>query len=43
MRGILNGASIFKQGKYALPQILTQNIGGNLSAGIKTPENMPMI
>lgn len=39
----LNWASIFKQGKYALPQILTQNLGENLSAGIETPENMAVI
>lgn len=30
----LDWASIFKQGKYALPQILTQNLGENISAGI---------
>lgn len=39
----LNWSSIFKQGKYALPQILTQNLGENLSAGIETPENMAVI
>lgn len=39
----LNWSSIFSQGKYALPQILTQNLGENLSAGIDVPENMAMI
>jgi hypothetical protein len=39
----LNWSSIFNQGKYALPQILTQNLGENLSAGIDVPENMAMI
>ncbi|RKD95645.1 argonaute/piwi family protein [Halopiger aswanensis] len=39
----LNWSSVFKQGKYALPQILTQNLGENLSAGIDIPENMAMI
>jgi hypothetical protein len=39
----LNWSSIFKQGKFALPQILTQQLGENLSAGIDVPENMPMI
>ncbi|ERG93127.1 MAG: hypothetical protein J07HQW1_03184, partial [Haloquadratum walsbyi J07HQW1] len=31
------------QGKYALPQILTQNLGENLSAGVEVPDDMPMI
>ena len=39
----LNWSSVFKQGKYALPQILTQNLGENLSAGIDVPENMAII
>ena len=39
----LNWSSIFNQGKYALPHILTQNLGENLSAGIAVPENMAMI
>jgi hypothetical protein len=39
----LNWSSVFNQGKYALPQILTQNLGENLSAGIEVPDNMPMI
>ena len=39
----LNWSSVFNQGKYALPQILTQNLGENLSAGIDVPDNMPMI
>jgi len=39
----LNWSSIFSQGKYALPQILTQNLGENLSAGIDVPENMAII
>lgn len=39
----LNWSSIFKQGKFALPQILTQNLGENLSAGIDIPDNMAVI
>ena len=39
----LNWSSIFSQGKYALPQILTQNLGENLSAGIDVPDDMAMI
>lgn len=39
----LNWSSIFNQGKYALPQILTQNLGENLSAGIDVPDDMAMI
>lgn len=35
----LNWASVLRQGKYALPQILTQNLGENISAGIPTPDN----
>ena len=35
----LNWASLFRQGKYALPQILTQNLGKNLSAGVLVPDN----
>ncbi len=34
---ILNWASIFKQGKYALPHILTQNLGKYSSAGVDVP------
>lgn len=33
-------ASLFRQGKYALPQILTQNLGENISAGILVPDDM---
>lgn len=39
----LNWSSVFNQGKYALPQILTQNLGENLSAGVEVPDDMPMI
>ncbi len=39
----LDWASIFKQGKYALPQILTQNLGENISAGVTVPDNMIVI
>lgn len=39
----LNWSSIFNQGKYALPQILTQNLGENLSAGIEVPDDMAVI
>jgi hypothetical protein len=39
----LNWSSVFKQGKYALPQILTQNLGENLSAGIDVPDNMAVL
>jgi len=38
----LNWFSVFNQGKCALLQILTHNLGGNLSAGI-TPNNMSII
>lgn len=39
----LNWASIFKQGKYALPQILTQNLGKNISAGVIVPDDMILL
>lgn len=39
----LNWSSIFKQGKYALPQILTQNLGENISAGVLIPEDMILL
>lgn len=39
----LNWASVFKQGKLALPQILTQNLGENLSYGISVPDNMVLL
>ena len=39
----LNWASIFKQGKYALPQILTQNLGENISAGVLVPDDMILL
>jgi len=39
----LNWSSIFKQGKYALPQILTQNLGENISAGVLVPDDMVLL
>jgi hypothetical protein len=39
----LNWASIFRQGKYALPQILTQNLGENISAGVFVPDDMILL
>jgi hypothetical protein len=39
----LNWSSIFKQGKYALPQILTQNLGENISAGVSVPDDMILL
>lgn len=39
----LDWASIFKQGKYSLPQILTQNLGENISAGVTVPEDMVLL
>jgi len=39
----LNWASVFKQGKYALPQILTQNLGENISAGVLVPDDMILL
>ena len=39
----LDWASVFMQGKYALPQILTQNLGENLSAGVSVPQDMILI
>jgi len=39
----LNWSSIFRQGKYALPQILTQNLGENISAGILVPDDMILL
>ncbi len=39
----LNWSSVFKQGKLALPQILTQNLGENLSYGITVPDNMVLL
>ena len=39
----LNWASIFRQGKYALPQILTQNLGENISAGVHVPDDMILL
>ncbi|MHA1289556.1 MAG: hypothetical protein ACTSPB_19390, partial [Candidatus Thorarchaeota archaeon] len=39
----LNWSSIFKQGKYALPQILTQNLGENISAGVLIPDDMILL
>jgi hypothetical protein len=39
----LDWASVFKQGKYSLPQILTQNLGENISAGVTVPEDMVLL
>ncbi len=39
----LDWASVFRQGKYALPQILTQNLGENISAGVMVPEDMILL
>jgi hypothetical protein len=39
----LNWASIFRQGKFALPQILTQNLGENISAGVHVPDDMILL
>ncbi|MDK2796408.1 MAG: hypothetical protein PWQ58_1607 [Archaeoglobaceae archaeon] len=39
----LNWASLFYQGKYALPQILTQKLGENISAGLIIPENFVLL
>ncbi len=39
----LNWSSLFKQGRYALPQILTQNLGENVSAGVRVPDDMVLL
>jgi len=39
----LNWSSLFKKGKYALPQILTQNLGENLTKGIIVPDDMVLL
>ncbi len=39
----LNWSSIFRQGKFALPQILTQNLGENISAGVMVQDNMVLL
>lgn len=39
----LDWASVFRQGKYALPQILTQNLGEHISAGVAVPEDMILL
>jgi hypothetical protein len=39
----LNWASIFRQGKFALPQILTQNLGENISFGVHVPDDMVLL
>jgi hypothetical protein len=39
----LNWASIFRQGKFALPQILTQNLGENISAGVLVQNDMVLL
>ena len=43
MLTVLNWSSLFRQGKYALPQILTQNLGENISAGVRVPDDMPVL
>jgi hypothetical protein len=39
----LNWSSIFKKSKYSLPQILTQNLGENLTAGTIVPDDMVLL
>lgn len=39
----LDWASVLKQGKYALPQIMTQNLGENISADVMVPEDMVLL
>ena len=39
----LNWASLFRQGKFALPQILTQNLGENISFGVHVPDDMVLL
>ena len=39
----LDWASLFNQGKYALPQRLTQNLGENISAGVLVPDDMILL
>ena len=39
----LNWASLFRQGKFALPQILTQNLGENISYGVHVPDDMVLL
>jgi hypothetical protein len=39
----LNWSSIFRKSKLALPQILTQNLGENLTAGVMVPDNMILL
>jgi len=39
----LNWASLFNQGKYALPQILTQKLGENISAGLTIPDDLILL
>jgi hypothetical protein len=40
---VLNWASLFRQGKLALPQILTQNLGENISYGVRVPDDMILL
>ena len=39
----LDWASLFNQGKYALPQILTQKLGENISAGLTIPDDLVLL
>ena len=39
----LNWSSLFKQGKYVLPQILTQKVGENIFAGVRVPDDMNLL
>lgn len=39
----LNWSSIYKKSKLALPQILTQNLGENLTAGVMVPDDMVLL
>lgn len=39
----LNWSSIYKKSKLALPQILTQNLGENLTARVMVPVDMVLL
>lgn len=39
----LDWASLFNQGKYELPQILTQKLGENISAGLTIPDDLVLL
>jgi len=39
----LNWSSIYRKSKLALPQILTQNLGENLTAGVMVPDDMILL